>query len=84
MGQISLTANILKITCYSFINLTISGVPNVSYRNSAAVKTISDAGRGLYGLANNAGVLVSSPLIEINEQEFNFQRTRNTVTTAMR
>lgn len=43
----------------------------------AAVKTISEAGRGLYGLVNNAGVLVSSPLIEIDEEEFNFQMNVN-------
>ena len=29
----------------------------------AAVKTITDAGRGLFGLVNNAGVLVLEPLI---------------------
>ncbi len=34
----------------------------------AAVKTIGQAGRGLYGLVNSAGVLVTSPLIEISEQ----------------
>lgn len=38
----------------------------------AAVKTIRDAGRGLYGLVNNAGVLVLTPLIEIDEQDFDF------------
>ena len=39
----------------------------------AAVKTITDAGRGLYGLVNNAGVVVLSPLIEIDEEDFDFQ-----------
>jgi NAD(P)-dependent dehydrogenase (short-subunit alcohol dehydrogenase family) len=43
----------------------------------AAVQKISEAGRGLYGLVNNAGVLVSSPLIEIDEQEFDFQMNVN-------
>jgi NAD(P)-dependent dehydrogenase (short-subunit alcohol dehydrogenase family) len=43
----------------------------------AAVKTITDAGRGLYGLVNNAGVLVISPLVEIDEQEFDFQMNVN-------
>ena len=38
-----------------------------------AVKTITNAGRGLYGLVNNAGVVVLSPLIEIDEQDFDFQ-----------
>jgi NAD(P)-dependent dehydrogenase (short-subunit alcohol dehydrogenase family) len=43
----------------------------------AAVKTITDAGRGLYGLVNNAGVLVLQPLIEISEEDFNFQMDVN-------
>jgi NAD(P)-dependent dehydrogenase (short-subunit alcohol dehydrogenase family) len=43
----------------------------------AAVKIITDAGRGLYGLVNNAGVLVMGPLIEIDEKEFNFQMDVN-------
>ncbi len=43
----------------------------------AAVKTITEAGRGLYGLVNNAGVGVLYPLIEIDEKEFNFQMDVN-------
>ena len=43
----------------------------------AAVKTITEAGRGLYGLVNNAGVLVLTPLVEIDEKEFNFQMDVN-------
>jgi NAD(P)-dependent dehydrogenase (short-subunit alcohol dehydrogenase family) len=43
----------------------------------AAVKTISDAGRGLYGLVNNAGVVVVQPLIEIEEPDFDFQMNVN-------
>jgi len=43
----------------------------------AAVKTISEAGRGLYGLVNNAGVAVVQPLIEIEEQDFDFQMNVN-------
>ncbi len=43
----------------------------------AAVKTISDAGRGLYGLVNNAGVVVLMPLIETDEEDFNFQMDVN-------
>ena len=39
----------------------------------AAVKTITKAGRGLYGLINNAGVGVAQPLIGIGEQDFDFQ-----------
>jgi NAD(P)-dependent dehydrogenase (short-subunit alcohol dehydrogenase family) len=43
----------------------------------AAVKTIREAGRGLYGLVNNAGVAVLSPLIEIDEQDFHYQMNAN-------
>ena len=43
----------------------------------AAVKTISEAGRGLYGLINNAGVVVVQPLTEIEEQDFDFQMNVN-------
>jgi NAD(P)-dependent dehydrogenase (short-subunit alcohol dehydrogenase family) len=43
----------------------------------AAVKTITEAGRGLYGLVNNAGVVVLSPLIETDEDDFNFQMDVN-------
>ena len=43
----------------------------------AAVKTIEKAGRGLYGLVNNAGVVVLKPLIEIDEQDFHFQMEVN-------
>lgn len=35
----------------------------------AAVKTVQDAGRGLFGLVNNAGVAVLAPLIEVREQD---------------
>jgi NAD(P)-dependent dehydrogenase (short-subunit alcohol dehydrogenase family) len=43
----------------------------------AAVRTIREAGRGLYGLVNNAGVVVVSPLIEIDEEDFHFQMNVN-------
>jgi NAD(P)-dependent dehydrogenase (short-subunit alcohol dehydrogenase family) len=35
----------------------------------AAVKTVRDGGRGLYGLVNNAGVGSGGPMIEINEKD---------------
>jgi NAD(P)-dependent dehydrogenase (short-subunit alcohol dehydrogenase family) len=35
----------------------------------AAVKTVRDGGRGLYGLVNNAGVAVGGPLIEVGEED---------------
>jgi NAD(P)-dependent dehydrogenase (short-subunit alcohol dehydrogenase family) len=44
---------------------------------NAAVKTIAQAGRGLYGLVNNAGVAVVQPLIEIEEEDFDFQMNVN-------
>jgi len=50
---------------------------NKQQQIDAAVKTITEAGRGLYGLVNNAGVVVLSPLIEIEEQDFHFQMNVN-------
>lgn len=43
----------------------------------AAVDTITQAGRGLYGLVNNAGVVVLKPLVEIDEEDFHFQMNVN-------
>lgn len=43
----------------------------------AAVKTITEAGRGLHGLVNNAGVAVLAPLIEVDEEDFDFQMNVN-------
>lgn len=39
----------------------------------AAVRTVREAGRGLYGLINNAGVAVVGPLIELREEDLAFQ-----------
>ncbi len=39
----------------------------------AAVKFVRDAGRGLYGLVNNAGVGVIAPLIEMRDDDLKFQ-----------
>jgi len=39
----------------------------------AAVELIRAEGRGLYGLINNAGVAVMGPLIELPEEEMDFQ-----------
>lgn len=39
----------------------------------AAVKFIESEGRGLYGLINNAGVAVMGPLIEMSEEDMQFQ-----------
>lgn len=43
----------------------------------AAVATVRAAGRGLYGLVNNAGVLVVGPLIELREKDLAFQMDVN-------
>jgi len=40
---------------------------------AAAVATVEKAGRGLYGLVNNAGVIVIEPIIEIEEKDLAFQ-----------
>jgi NAD(P)-dependent dehydrogenase (short-subunit alcohol dehydrogenase family) len=50
---------------------------NKQQQIDAAVKTIKDAGRGLYGLVNNAGVVVLGPLAEIDEEDFHFQMNVN-------
>jgi NAD(P)-dependent dehydrogenase (short-subunit alcohol dehydrogenase family) len=39
---------------------------------AAAVKTVTDAGRGLYGLVNNAGVATLGPLTQTREADFDF------------
>ena len=39
---------------------------------AAAVDTVTKAGRGLYGLVNNAGVAIVAPLIEVDESELDF------------
>jgi NAD(P)-dependent dehydrogenase (short-subunit alcohol dehydrogenase family) len=38
----------------------------------AAVQTVTQAGHGLYGLVNNAGVGVLGPLIEVEEKDLQF------------
>ncbi len=43
----------------------------------AAVKTVEQAGMGLYGLINNAGVTVMEPLIEVSEKDMQFQMDVN-------
>lgn len=43
----------------------------------AAVEHIRRAGRGLWGLINNAGVIVLAPLIEVPEEDFHFQMDVN-------
>ncbi len=43
----------------------------------AAVETIRKEGRGLYGLVNNAGVAVVGPMIEVDEDDMQFQMDVN-------
>ena len=38
----------------------------------AAVETVSKGGRGLYGLVNNAGVVVTGSMIEVDEDDMQF------------
>lgn len=44
---------------------------------NAAVETIRKEGRGLYGLVNNAGVAVIGPMIEVDEDDMQFQMDVN-------
>jgi NAD(P)-dependent dehydrogenase (short-subunit alcohol dehydrogenase family) len=44
----------------------------------AAVETVTKAGRGLYGLVNNAGVITVGPLIDTKPEEFNLVMQVNT------
>jgi NAD(P)-dependent dehydrogenase (short-subunit alcohol dehydrogenase family) len=67
------TAELSAIDSIQGIRLDVT----VQHEIDAAVKTITEAGRGLYGLVNNAGVAVIYPLIEIDEEEFNFQMDVN-------
>lgn len=39
---------------------------------AAAVETITKAGRGLYGLVNNAGVAITGPFSETKEEDFDW------------
>lgn len=50
---------------------------NVQSEIDAAVELIENEGRGLYGLVNNAGVAVLGPLVEIDEDDMQFQMNVN-------
>ncbi len=39
---------------------------------AAAVSTVTQAGRGLWGLVNNAGVAVTGPFADLKEEDFDF------------
>lgn len=39
---------------------------------NAALETVKQGGRGLYGLVNNAGVAILSPLIEVEEDDLDY------------
>lgn len=39
---------------------------------NAVVEIVKNAGRGLYGLVNNAGVAIFTPLIEVEEEDLDF------------
>jgi len=44
---------------------------------AAAVETITQAGRGLYAVVNNAGVAIVGPMVEVEEDDFHFQMNVN-------
>jgi len=50
---------------------------NVQEDIDAAVETVKVGGRGLYGLINNAGVVVLAPLVEVTEEDLAFQMNVN-------
>ncbi len=50
---------------------------NIHGEIDAAVELIRAEGRGLYGLINNAGVAVMGPLIELSEEDMQFQLDAN-------
>jgi NAD(P)-dependent dehydrogenase (short-subunit alcohol dehydrogenase family) len=50
------------------IKLDVSSAADMA----AAIDLITKAGRGLYGLVNNAGVAVMGPLAETREEDFDF------------
>ena len=50
---------------------------NVQEDIDAAVETIKAGGRGLYGLINNAGVVLLAPLVEVTEEDLAFQMNVN-------
>ncbi len=50
---------------------------NVQSDIDAAVAHVRREGRGLYGLVNNAGVAVIGPLVEIDEDDMQFQMNAN-------
>ena len=45
---------------------------------AAAVVTVSKGGRGLWGLVNNAGVAVTGPFVDLEEEDFDFVMDVNT------
>ncbi len=50
---------------------------NVQDEIDAAVETVRAGGRGLYGLINNAGVVILAPLVEVTEEDLEFQLNVN-------
>ena len=57
-----------KIPNVQAIRLDVTSAADVA----AAVQTITQAGRGLYGLVNNAGVAVVAPLRSMKPEDFDF------------
>ena len=61
-------ADLNKIPNVQAIKLDVTSKADIA----AAVATVGRAGRGLYGLVNNAGVAVVEPLIEMEEEDLTF------------
>ncbi len=64
-----------KIPNMQGIRLDVTKASDVA----AAVKTVKDAGRGLYAIVNNAGVAVAGPLIELSEDDLRYQMDVNVI-----
>jgi NAD(P)-dependent dehydrogenase (short-subunit alcohol dehydrogenase family) len=50
---------------------------NVQEEIDAAVEQVRAGGRGLYALINNAGVVILAPLVEVTEEDLEFQMNVN-------
>ncbi|HEY4306338.1 MAG TPA: SDR family NAD(P)-dependent oxidoreductase [Gemmatimonadaceae bacterium] len=57
-----------KIAGVQAVRLDVTSAADIS----AAVETVRKGGRGLYGVVNNAGVVVAGPLVELEEKELDY------------
>lgn len=61
-------ADLSKIPNVQAVQLDVTSPAEIA----AAVETVTRAGRGLYGIVNNAGVAIVAPLIEAEERDMQF------------